>query len=70
MDGTHRRESQIVHVRNRLLKPPTRASQSLPTRATSQPSRNSPLSIIKMFGNPDVKSEVYSRYDSDTEVIC
>jgi hypothetical protein len=23
MDGTHRRESQIVPVRNRLLKPPT-----------------------------------------------
>ena len=61
MDGTHRRESQIVPVRNRLLKPPTRATQSLPTRATSQPSRNSPLSIIKMFGNPDVKSEVLYR---------
>jgi hypothetical protein len=41
----------------------TLATQSPPraTRATSQPSRKSPLSITKMFSNPDVKSEVLYR---------
>jgi len=50
----------------RATQSPTRAAlatQSPPraTRATSQPSRKSPLSITKMFGNPDVKSEVLYR---------
>jgi hypothetical protein len=61
MDKTYRRESQIVPVRRRSN--PPRATQSPPraTRATSQPSRKSPLSITKMFSNPDVKSEVLYR---------
>ena len=75
MDRTHSRESQIVPVRRRSNLPratqsppratratqsPPRATQS-PTRATSQPSRKSPLSITKMFDNPDVKSEILYR---------
>jgi hypothetical protein len=75
MYRTHSRESQIVPVRMRSNPPratratqsPHRATQSphratLATRATSQPSRKSPLSITKMFSNPDVKSEVLYRY--------
>jgi len=59
MDGT--RESQIVPIRNRRLsKPPRATSQPLPPR-TTQSSSKSPLSITKMFGNPDVKSEVLYR---------
>ena len=54
MYRTHSRESQFVPVRRRSN--PPRA-----TLATSQPSRKSPLSITKMFGNPDVKSEVLYR---------
>jgi len=54
MDRTHNRESQIVPVRRRSN--PPRA-----TRATSQPSRKPPLSITRMFDNPDVKSEVLYR---------
>lgn len=64
MYRTHSRESQIVPVRRRSNPPrATRATQSPPraTRATSQPSRKSPLSITKMFSNPDVKSEVLYR---------
>ena len=57
MDKTYRRESQIVPVRRRSN--PPRATRA--TRATSQPSRKSPLSITKMFSNPDVKSEVLYR---------
>ena len=50
----------------RATQSPHRATQSphratLATRATSQPSRKSPLSITKMFSNPDVKSEVLYR---------
>lgn len=63
MDKTYRRESQIVPVRRRSNPPrATRATQSpRATRATSQPSRKSPLTITKMFSNPDVKSEVLYR---------
>jgi len=69
MDRTHRRESQIVPIRNRRSNPPRVTSQPLPPRATSQPLppratqslSKSPLSITNMFGNPDVKSEVLYR---------
>ena len=47
----------------RATQSPPRATQSPPraTRATSQPSRKSPLTITKMFSNPDVKSEILYR---------
>ncbi len=49
-------KGNFVPVRRRSN--PPRIARKLPT---SQPSRKSPLSITRMFGNPDVKSEVLYR---------
>jgi hypothetical protein len=67
MSGTHRRESQVVPVRNRLSKPLRKYSDMA---ATSFISRTSPpMSLSKILENQDVKSEILCKYFENNYTI-